>query len=165
MTQRVLAKEMITSKVNKKAENLDKFYKWFVERAKKGIVSKVSCAEFIAALNPKRDITLGFVSGYILEIKRQIEARMKTTIHNTRGEGWSIATPKQTAVTLIRTAKKTVRYADRTVVLYGLTDKKLIPGAVHEVFGKEPKEKALLEEYNERFIKLFKTHGAGGLLE
>ena len=155
--QRVLAKEIVKSIINKREENINKFSKWFIPLAKTRVVRKEECANFIAKLTPERDITNGQVCSFISEAKRIVERELGVTIWNIHGEGWRIASKLETAVVMYRSAKKTVRYAERTADLYSLTDKKHLPEALKKVFNNSPKAQRELTEYNSKFKKLFKS--------
>ena len=157
--QRVLAKEIVRSTSNKREENVAKFAKWFISWAKTRVVRKEECANFIAKLTPERDITNGQVCSFISEAKRIVERNLDVTIWNIHGEGWRIASKLETAVVMYRSAKKTVRYAERTADLYSLTDKKQLPEALKIVFKNSPKAQKELTEYNVKFNKLFKSNG------
>ena len=156
--QRILATP--TFKSSQKAKALKKLYDWFIVQGRNKTISHETIAEFLGGLMPDRDITYAMLRDYIRILKLDIERRLGVTVWNISGEGWRVGTKEETAITLVRTARKTIRYADRTMILYGITDRKLIPGATETVFKKRgPKE---LEDYNAKFQRLFPQRRISG---
>lgn len=159
------ASKMILRNMKSKKEKATKvgaFVGWFLKHGSGRTVPLMEVAKFLASILPGIDITDRTVSQYIGHARDVLEARKGKSIWNVRGEGYRIASEKEKAIYLVRHTKRTLRYADRAARLYMITDKRLIPDAVQEVFGSKAKAQALLSDSNSKLFAICNQNGAHG---
>lgn len=80
-------------------------------------------------------VTQDQVQSILCQARKHCELTFKLTIWNVRGQGWRIATPRETAYYGMHSTKKLLVLADRVRRLVDIVDKKYIPEAFDKVFG------------------------------
>jgi DNA-binding winged helix-turn-helix (wHTH) protein len=102
-----------------------------------------------------KPITNGDVNRMVTMVRKELELGKRTTIINIRNHGYKLANPKELAMTTARWVKRSVMYADRTYRLVDITDRKMIPGALREVFGDTQNKVKALSTRGKRFVNSF----------
>ena len=147
-----------------KAGVRDKFNEWFFEHGKGEVLSHEKCGEYLAKqLN--RDITMNLLRSYVGSAREHLERNKGVTIWNVLGKGWRIATEKEKAIHLIRSARTTIKWGERAVRLYEITEHKLIPDAIKYVFGSSAKAMEQVKGYEHKFKALFGSNNARSMLK
>ena len=130
---------------SERQNNVGKFTAWFLKTGKSNLVSLIECARFLHSIIPGLDITDRTVAGYVTHARRVLEQKKGMSIWNIKGKGWRIATENEKAIFLVKTTHRTLKNAERVQVLYGCTDRRLIPDALVQVFGSKEKAKQMLQ--------------------
>jgi hypothetical protein len=82
-----------------------------------------------------RNVTVDQLNSILCQARKHCELTYKLTIWNVHGQGWRIATPRETAYYGMAATKKLLVLADRTRRLCDIVDRKYIPEAFEQVFG------------------------------
>lgn len=95
-------------------------------------------------------ITSEEVTRMVCSCRRELELSKKTTLINVRNRGYKLATPKELALYAAQSARRTIRWADRTWRVLEICDRKLLPNAIRSVF---PEAKIrLLSRTGQKFV-------------
>ena len=151
VAEKSLLNQLVSSKYRPIAEKLGDY---LITKGDK-IVTKEDIAKYIAPIMKKDEITIGDVTRVIVHARAYLEEKKTRTIWNVRGEGYRIATEKEKAIFLLRTARTTIKWASRAQRLHAITDKKLIPEAREYVFGSADKAQEAIELHKQQFSLLF----------
>lgn len=153
----ILIRNLKAQKV--KQTQVGKFVAWFLNRGKR-IVTIQECAEFLSSIIIDKDITDKRVQGIITLARKTLEEKKGMSIWNVRGEGYRIASEKEKAVFLCRTTRTVLKNAERAARLYVITDKKLIPQAVQEVYGNPAKAQLLYKDSHRKLQMIMASQKA-----
>jgi hypothetical protein len=82
-----------------------------------------------------RSVTQDQCQTILCQARKHVELTYRLTIWNVHGQGWRLATPKETAYYGMASTKKLLVLADRTRRLADIVDKKYLPEAFEHVFG------------------------------
>jgi len=100
-------------------------------------------------------ITQEVVNRTVSLVRRELELSKRTTLINVKNHGYKLATPKELALTTAKWVKRTIMYADRTYRLVDIVDRKLIPGAIKQVFTDSEGRIKSLSRHGKRFVESF----------
>lgn len=127
--------EVITKETNSHNTLTDQFARWLYEESKDGrVISKQRIAKEISKFKSGGTVTEGNVTAWIAKARFYCENHFNCTLWNIPGEGWRTSTKKETAIYYCKCVKKTIAWADRTLNLQVISDRREIPNAIREVF-------------------------------
>lgn len=134
----------------------DNFARWIYETSKNGtIVSKQRIAREIHTIRNGQVVTESNVRSWIGKARVYCERQLGCTLWNIPGEGWRVATKRETAIYYLKCVKKTISWADRTCNLQAIADRREIPGAIKEVFYKAEKGINSLSGQKKRYFEIW----------
>lgn len=140
---------------------MGQFISWFLKNGKTKSHSVMDLAKVLSGILPKdRDITEGTVRMYVSNARNVLETKKGMTIWNTPGEGYRLATEKEKALFLVRSTKRTLKMAQRSTRLYAITDKRLIPDAVKQVYGSRRDAHLLVGDYSKQLLAITDNRGS-----
>ena len=132
------------------------FAKWIYEASKNGqVISKQAIAKQISRLKSGSTVTQGNVSSWIAKARFYCEQHLGCTLWNIPGEGWRVANSRETAVYYCKSVKKTIAWADRTLNLQAITDRREIPYAIKEVFCKAEGSIKTLSHHKKKYFEIW----------
>ena len=103
----------------------------------------------------RENISFGSLYDVICRVRERLETAHGVTLWNEHGLGYKLASPKQTALFGLRLVKRMVVLAGRTERIVPIIDRKYVPEAFEEVFGKAEGQLRQLHSNGKRFLKVW----------
>lgn len=139
--------------MKKVSEYYEQLTEWFYRHGVREIIPYSAIGQEIKRLRKKGNVTQAEVGHAVSMCRIDMELTKGTTIVNVRGRGYKVATPKELAIYSAKCGKRTIHWADRTWRALEITDRKLLPSAVRQVF---PESKIrTLSQAGKKFVKSF----------
>ena len=116
---------------------IEQFGKWFYEETKNGLIlNKLQLAKMISRMQGGASVTESKTLAWISNARRYCEKNLLCTIINIAGQGWHISKKGSGEVEIYfcKSIKKTIAWADRTMDLQAISERRLMPGAIKQVF-------------------------------
>lgn len=143
-------------KANSHNTPTDQFARWIYETSKNGtVISKQRIAREMHTIKDGAKINEAMVTSWIAKARLYCETQLNCTLWNIPGEGWRVASQRETAIYYCKCVKKTIAWADRTLNLQAISDRREIPGAIKEVFYKAEKGIESLSGQKKRYFEIW----------
>lgn len=116
---------------------VEQFAKWIADETKSGkVLSKLQLAKMISRLKSGAQVTESQTLSWVSNARRYCEKNLLCTIINIPGDGWRVTKKGSGEIELYfcKSIKKTIAWADRTMDLQAISERRLMPGAIKQVF-------------------------------
>lgn len=128
---------------------------YFLKSGGKVLTYKAISEEMKAIKKSREDVSFGSLYDAICKVRERLEVAHGLTLWNEKGVGYKLASPKQTALFGLRLVKRMVVLAGRTERIVPIIDRKYVPEAFEEVFGKAEGQLKQLHTNGKRFLKVW----------